>query len=163
VEETDEEVLKRVFDFYSQDWKFRRQYYSSYLPITDEIPKPSYFMREVRLYQIDWLHRIYKYNSQELSSILNEDGFIPLRDDPKLLLARKDELFPININEASFKELMRVPGIGERSANRIIELQKEKVDIRKPLQLKNVGVVIKRALPFLKVGNMIQTTMDDFM
>ena len=117
----------------------------------------------MRLYQVDWLHRIYNYNSKELSSILNEEGFLPLRDDPKLLLARQDDIFPLSINEASFDELMRVPGIGERSANRIIELQKEKVDIRKPLQLKNVGVVIKRALPFLKVGNMIQTTMDDFM
>ncbi|MHA1912596.1 MAG: putative DNA modification/repair radical SAM protein [Candidatus Kariarchaeaceae archaeon] len=163
IDETDEEVLKRVFDFYSKDWKFRRQYYSSYLPINDEIPLPSYFLREVRLYQIDWLHRIYHYNPQELSSILNDDGFIPLRDDPKLLLARQDDIFPLEINEASYNELMRVPGIGERSATRIIELQREKVDIRKPIQLKNVGVVIKRALPFLKVGNMVQTTLDNFM
>ena len=67
------------------------------------------------------------------------------------------------LNEASFSELMRVPGIGERSATRIIELQRENMMIKKPLQLKNIGVVIKRALPFLKVGNMVQTTLDNFI
>ena len=57
---------------------------------------------------------------------------------------------------------MRVPGIGHLSATRIIKLQKQKVKISKAEQLKSIGVVLKRALPFLTIGSKTQMTMDKF-
>ncbi|MFW9851658.1 MAG: putative DNA modification/repair radical SAM protein [Candidatus Thorarchaeota archaeon] len=164
-DETDKELLESIFSFYDNSWEFKRQYYSTCLPIKSKIkvfPR-EFFRREHRLYQIDWLRRIYKFSPKELFTILNDDGFIPLREDPKVSLARNNtELFPLDVNIAKYRELMRVPGIGHLSATRIIKLQKQKVKITKAEQLKSIGVVLKRALPFLTIGNKSQLTMDKF-
>ena len=64
--ETDKEILETIFDFYTTDWNFKRQYYSTCLPIDGKqksFPR-SFFQREHRLYQIDWLRRIYKFTSK---------------------------------------------------------------------------------------------------
>jgi putative DNA modification/repair radical SAM protein len=164
-EETDKELLESIFSFYDTNWEFKRQYYSTCLPIQSEIkvfPR-EFFKREHRLYQIDWLRRIYKFTPKELFTILNDDGYIPLREDPKVSLARNNsELFPLDVNIANYRELMRVPGIGHLSATRIINLQKQKVKITKAEQLKSIGVVLKRALPFLTIGSKTQLTMEKF-
>ena len=164
-EETDKELLDSIFNFYDRDWDFKRQYYSTCLPLqsgTKVFPR-EFFRREHRLYQIDWLRRIYKFSPQELYTILNEEGYIPLREDPKVSLARNNsELFPLDVNIATYRELMRVPGIGHLSATRIIKLQKREVKINKAEQLKSMGVVLKRALPFLTIGKNTQLTMDKF-
>ena len=163
--ETDKELLESIFNFYNNNWEFRRQYYSTCLPIQSKVkvfPR-EFFRREHRLYQIDWLRRIYKFSPKELLTILNDDGYIPLREDPKVSLARNNtELFPLDVNIANYRELMRVPGIGHLSATRIIKLQKQKVKIIKAEQLKSIGVVLKRALPFLTIGSKTQLTMDKF-
>ncbi len=164
-EETDKEILDTVFDFYTDDWDFRRQYYSTCLPLEEKTqPYPrSYFLREHRLYQIDWLRRIYKFSPEELMGVINDDGFIPLNMDPKVTLARRNaEFFPIDVNNANYSELMRVPGIGHTSATRILKLQQQGVKLTKNQQLKSTGVVLKRALPFLKIGSRKQLTLDNF-
>ena len=163
-EETDEEILDRVFSFYHMDSNFKRQYYSTCLPLENEESLPKrFFLRENRLYQVDWLHRIYKYSSQELRTIVNDDGYIPLSIDPKISLARNNpDLFPMDINEASYFDLIRVPGIGPLSAKRILSLQRQRVKITKPRQLKSMGIVMKRAIPFLKIGKQSQLTLDSF-
>ena len=163
--ETDKEILESIFKFYDKEWNFKRQYYSTCLPIDDDkrtFPQ-NFFLREHRLYQIDWLRRIYKFSPEELITIVNDNGFIPLKEDPKVTLARENtEYFPVDVNNASYKDLMRVPGIGHLSATRIVKLQNKGIIIYKNEQLKTVGVVLKRALPFLKVGEKKQTTLEDF-
>lgn len=164
-DETDKEILENIFRFYDDEWNFRRQYYSTCLPLDENhkvLPR-SFFLREHRLYQIDWLRRIYKFTPNELISVVGDNGFIPLNVDPKVTLARENpEYFPVDINNSSYSELMRVPGIGHLSATRIIKLRNKGVLIYKNEQLKSIGVVLKRAIPFLKVGEKKQLTMDDF-
>ena len=163
--ETDEEILKSIFNFYTKDWNFKRQYYSTCLPLESKqksFPR-TFFQREHRLYQIDWLRRIYNFTPKELMSIVNEEGFIPLREDPKITLARNNrDLFPIDVNNSTYSDLMRVPGIGHLSATRVIKLQKQGVRISKTQQLKSIGVVLKRALPFLTIGKNTQLTLGNF-
>jgi predicted DNA-binding helix-hairpin-helix protein len=69
--------------------------------------------------------------------------------DPKVALARNYFDSGVDINEARWNDLIRVPGIGPQSAYRILDLQKQNVKITKKEQLKNIGVVLKRALPFI--------------
>ena len=83
--------------------------------------------------------------------------------DPIVTLARKNaEFFTIDVNNANYSELMRVPGIGHTSATRILKLQQQGVKLTKNQQLKSIGVVLKRALPFLKIGPRKQLTLDNF-
>ncbi len=163
--ETDKEILESVFNFYTYEWEFKRQYYSTCLPLEENqksFPR-HFFRREHRLYQIDWLRRIYKFSPEELMTVVDEKGFIPLREDPKIILARKNkDLFPVDVNNAKYTELMRVPGIGHLSATRIGNLQEKGVIISNAIQLKSIGVVIKRALPYLIVGRNKQLTLDKF-
>ena len=164
-DETDKEILESVFKFYNADWEFKRQYYSTCLPLVENqksFPR-HFFRREHRLYQIDWLRRIYKFSPVELMSVVDDKGFIPLGEDPKIILARNNQdLFPIDVNVAKYHELMRVPGIGHLSATRIVKLQKQGVTISNAIQLKSIGVVLKRALPYLIVGGNKQLTLDKF-
>ena len=96
-------------------------------------------------------------------NIVDDDGFIPLKMDPKVTLARMNsELFPLDVNIASYSELMRVPGIGHTSAIRILKLQQQGIKLTKSQQLKSIGIVLKRALPFIKVGTRTQLTLDAF-
>ena len=163
--ETDKEILESVFNFYNTDWEFKRQYYSTCLPIDDNqknFPR-HFFRREHRLYQIDWLRRIYKFSPTELMTVVDDKGFIPLREDPKVILARNNQdRFPVDVNIAKYGELMRVPGIGHLSATRIVKLQERGIIITNAVQLKSIGVVIKRALPYLIVGGNKQLTLDKF-
>lgn len=164
-DETDKEILESIFRFYDKEWNFNRQYYSTCLPIDDSqksLPS-SFFLREHRLYQIDWLRRIYKFTPEELITVVNDNGFIPLKTDPKVTLARANsEFFPVDVNSANYSDLMRVPGIGHLSATRIIKLRNRGVKISKNEQLKAIGVVLKRAIPFLKIDEKKQMTMEDF-
>ncbi len=114
--------------------------------------------RTPRLYQAQFLLNSYSFSSDEL--VLDDDGFLFLDDDPKLLWAKlHQELFPMEVNEASFKELLRVPGIGKISARKIIEARKNGKKITKLDEIKKLGVVVKRAEPFLKLDKNHQTTL----
>lgn len=164
-EETDQEILDSMFNFYNSNWNFKRQYYSTCLPLDDktQVFPRSFFLREHRLYQIDWLKRIYKFNSQDLYSVLNEDGYIPLREDPKVVLARNSDIFPLDINEAPYQDLLKIPGIGHTSATRILKLRKEGFLIKGTKDLKSIGVVVKRATPFIRFNGKQQFTMFHFL
>jgi len=164
-EETDKEILESVFKFYDKNLSFRRQYYSTCLPldVNHRSLSKNFFLREHRLYQIDWLRRIYKFTPDELLSVVSDTGFISLKEDPKVTIARENpEFFPVDVNTSTYSELMRVPGIGHLSATRIIKIRNKGVTIHKNEQLKSMGVVLKRALPFLKVGDKKQLTLKDF-
>ncbi|MFW9970514.1 MAG: helix-hairpin-helix domain-containing protein [Candidatus Odinarchaeota archaeon] len=163
--ESDYELLKRI-DWGYKQIDLRRAYFSSFIPIrgTPLAGKQAASLeREHRLYQSDWLLRIYHYKLQDLKEIFDDDRNLP-HGDPKIHLARKyfKDHSLINPNEASYQELLRVPGIGPISAKRIINLRAKKFIFSKRKDLRSVGVVLKRADPFLKLNGNSQTTLLNF-
>jgi putative DNA modification/repair radical SAM protein len=164
--ETDYDLLKRI------DWDYkkidlRRAYFSSFIPI-EGTPlagkQAASLAREHRLYQSDWLLRIYHYKLGDLKEVINEEGNLP-NGDPKIHFARhyfKDR-GPLDINEANYNELLRVPGIGPISAKRIINLRNKKIRMKNRKDLKAVGVVLKRADPYLIINGKNQKTIRDFV
>ncbi|HEX8322272.1 MAG TPA: putative DNA modification/repair radical SAM protein [Tepidisphaeraceae bacterium] len=107
--------------------KLKRVYYSAFSPIPDgdaRLPViAAPLMREHRLYQADWLIRFYGFQASELTTI--DQPNLDLKIDPKLTWAlRFRNLFPVDINKASLNKLLRVPGIGKRNAERIIQARR---------------------------------------
>jgi predicted DNA-binding helix-hairpin-helix protein len=112
-------------------------------------------MREHRLYEVDWLHRVYGFSPGEVALALGRNGNLPLTRDPKLVIAQRQPwLFPVDINKASYEELLRVPGIGPVSAKRIIETRRE-TSISSVQQLKKIRVVTGHAVPFIWFRGML--------
>ena len=151
--ESDYTILSRSENLYN-NFDLKRVYYSGYVPVnksgilvsTDQtVP----MIREHRLYQADWLLRFYGFKADE---ILDEkDPFVDPLLDPKTNWAIKNShFFPIEINKASYKDLLRVPGIGVTSAKRIVMTRKYST-IRYE-HLKKLGIVIKRAKYFIVVN-----------
>ena len=147
--ESDQEVLATTSRLYEQVG-LRRAYFSAFSPVPgtplDHL-SPTPLLRQHRLYQADWLLRFYGFSMPEL--VFDERGHLPLAADPKLAWAiRHPEYFPLDVRQAAPEQLLRVPGIGPLSARRIVELRRTSVitDVR---QLKGLGVVMKRATPFL--------------
>jgi len=150
--ESDFAILNRSENLY-KNFGLKRVYYSAYVPVnksgilanTDAVP----MVREHRIYQADWLLRFYDFKADE---ILDEkDPFVDPLLDPKTNWAIKNShFFPIEINKASYKDLLRVPGIGVTSAKRIVMTRKYST-IRYE-HLKKLGIVIKRAKYFIVVN-----------
>ncbi|WP_339006552.1 putative DNA modification/repair radical SAM protein [Fusobacterium polymorphum] len=151
--ESDYSILTRSENLY-KNFELKRVYYSGYVPVnksgilvsTDQaVP----MIREHRLYQADWLLRFYDFKADE---ILDEkDPFVDPLLDPKTNWAIKNShFFPIEINKASYRELLRVPGIGVTSAKRIVMTRK--YSIIRYEHLKKLGIVIKRAKYFITVN-----------
>lgn len=163
---TDREFLKMSLWLYDK-MLLNRAYYSAFSPIEGtplEKEPATPVIREHRLYQADWLLRIYDFKFSELELAFNDQGNIPLTKDPKLLIAKADpDKFPLEINEASFEDLLHIPGIGPISARRLIRLRKNGITIEDFHQLKNIGVVLKRARPFIVVARKRQTQLDNFL
>ncbi len=165
-DETDWDILKRLHWEYNT-MKLKRGYFSAFSPIQGtELGKKEAtpLLREHRLYQTDWLMRLYKIPISDIKDILTESSNLP-RQDPKIFLARNyfDKRGPLDINNLSYSEILKIPGVGLTSAHRIMKLRKEGLKITKRTQLKNIGVVLKRAEPFLRIGNSYQTSMINFL
>jgi len=164
--ETDWDLLKRIDSDYKKI-DLRRAYFSSFIPIEGtplSTKKAAPLEREHRLYQTDWLLRIYHYKLNDLEEVINEEGNLPL-GDPKIHLARgyfKDRGL-VDPNTASYQDLIRVPGIGPISAKRIINLRAKKISFKRRQDLKSIGVVLKRADPYLKINGINQTTIQNFL
>ena len=151
--ESDYSILTRSENLY-KNFDLKRVYYSGYVPVNKSgilvsTEQAVPMIREHRLYQADWLLRFYNFRADE---ILNEkDPFVDPFLDPKTNWAIKNShFFPIEINKASYKELLRVPGIGVTSAKRIVMTRKYST-IRYE-HLKKLGIVIKRAKYFITVN-----------
>ncbi|MGZ7068132.1 MAG: radical SAM protein [Methanobacterium sp.] len=159
-DETDEEFLKRT-KWLHDKFEIRRSYYSAFNLLQDtplENRAEPHPMRTARLYQADYLLNSYKFSMDEL--VFDEIGNMETEMDPKYSFAMNNmDLFPVDINESSFDELIRVPGIGKISAKRIITLRKHGRKINKLEELKNLGVAIKRAEPFIKLENSYQSVL----
>ncbi len=147
--EPDREILHTTQRLY-RELDLRRAYFSAFQPIAgtpleDRAPTPP--LREHRLYQSDYLVRQYGFTFDEL--IFDAEGNLPVEADPKTVWARAHpERFPIEINRASREELLRVPGIGPRSAERIVRLRRRGA-FRELADLKKMGAVAARAAPFI--------------
>ena len=151
--ESDYAILSRSENLY-KNFDLKRVYYSGYVPVNKSgilvsTEQAVPMIREHRLYQADWLLRFYDFKADE---ILNEkDPFVDPLLDPKTNWAIKNShFFPIEINKASYKDLLRVPGIGVTSAKRIVMTRKYST-IRYE-HLKKLGIVIKRAKYFIVVN-----------
>lgn len=160
-EETDQEILQRANWLYEK-MDLKRCYFSPFESVKDtpleshEEPHPK---RSPRLYQADYLLNSYGFHLDEL--VFDDEGNLNLEKDPKYTSAMANhEQFPVEVNEASFKDLLRVPGIGKISARRIIHSRKTGKCFVKLEELKNIGVVIKRAEPFIKLNKNYQSTLD---
>ncbi|MDO4976905.1 MAG: putative DNA modification/repair radical SAM protein [Eubacteriales bacterium] len=149
-DETDYHLI-RTSQFLYQNYDLRRVFYSAYIPINDDPALPSKEMapplkREHRLYQADFLMRYYGFQAGEL--LTESNPFFHEVFDPKCDWAiRNMEQFPVEVQTAPYDLLLRVPGIGPKSAKRIVQSRKYgKLDFT---HLKKMGVVLKRAHFFL--------------
>ena len=150
-DESDWDIFQRMDQLYS-DWNFKRVYYSPFQPMRhtplEEHPATP-IIREHRLYQVDWLKRVYAFDNDELRLAYDDGGFLPYEDDPKTSIALANlDSFPVDVNEASRERLLRVPGVGPTSASRIL-LNRARHSVDNWRDLQAMGVVRKWAWPFL--------------
>lgn len=147
--ETDLDIMKKSESLY-QSFDLKRVFYSAYIPVNKDKLLPSLstppLVRENRLYQADWLLRFYGFH---VTDLLDEEhpNFNILMDPKANWALRHLEEFPKEINKVSYYDLLKVPGIGIKSAERIIACRKNfKITFD---DLKKMGVVIKRAKYFI--------------
>ena len=161
--ETDYQVMKVAEGLY-QNFELKRVFYSAFVNVSGNsllpaLPQGPPLLREHRLYQADWLLRYYDFQVDELLSESRPDFNVFL--DPKCDWAlRHLECFPVEINLADYRTLLRVPGIGAKSAGRIVKARRmNRLDFS---DLKKIGVVLKRALYFITCsGKMMYNTKLD--
>lgn len=150
---SDAVILERATSLYQRQ-KLRRVYYSAFSPIPDASSKLPLIapplVREHRLYQADWLVRFYGFRAQELTTDAKPD--LDLTIDPKLAWAlRNRQLFPIDLNKAPRGLLLRVPGLGTKSVERILKVRrwhKLRLD-----DLPRLHISAKKVLPFVIVAD----------
>lgn len=148
--ETDWQVLRTATEFY-KNYALKRVYYSGYIPVNQDERVPLLnsrppLMRENRLYQADWLMRFYGFSVGEIVNAAQPD--LDMEIDPKLGWAlRHPQFFPVDLNRADFKTIIRVPGIGRQSAQKIIATRQfGKIYV---YQLQKMGIAYNRAQYFI--------------
>lgn len=148
-QENDLQILRLSAALY-QKFSMKRVYFSAYVPINEDNRLPQIaqppMLRENRLYQADWLMRFYGFEANELLEESNPN-FDP-DYDPKIIWAvRHPEQFPVEINTASYQQLIRVPGLGIRCAKRIVSARKTgRLDFS---DLRRMHISLKRAQYFI--------------
>lgn len=148
--ENDHQIIRLSSHFYQQ-YDLKRVYYSGYVPMLEDSRLPTKdtpvpFVRENRLYQADWLMRFYQFEADE---ILDRDNpFLDLECDPKLAWAIRNKAhFPVCIQTAPYRMILRIPGVGVRSAKKIV--QARKFTTLTLDDLKKFGVATNRAKYFV--------------
>jgi putative DNA modification/repair radical SAM protein len=159
VGESDKEIFQRCIYEYNEI-QLKRVYYSVFTPIVgtefeDREKQPLW--REHRLYQMDWLLRVYNLPKKEIEIAFNDAGFLADMD-PKMAIARQTLDSPVDPNTAEYDELLRVPGIGPVSAERIM-LARGTKKITKSRELSALGVRINRAKAFLELNGWRDATL----
>lgn len=148
--ETDFQMI-RVAEALYQNYDLKRVFYSAFIRVNDDsllpaLPGGPPLLREHRLYQADWLLRFYGFQAEELLS-QDRPNFNVLLDPKCDWALRHLEHFPVEINRADYATLLRVPGLGVKSARRILAARKSGVLHFE--DLKKLGVVLKRAVYFI--------------
>ena len=152
--ETDMEIMYSA-DQYYKSFSLKRVYYSGYIPISNDARMPVIgsqppLLRENRLYQTDWLMRFYGFDVKELLNTKNPH--LDTDMDPKLGWALRNlEQFPVDINTADYRMILRVPGIGVGSAKKIV--QARKFGRLRTDQLQKIGVAYSRAKHFIRCAD----------
>ena len=149
-QETDFQVVK-VADHFYKNFNLKRVYYSGYVPVLQDSRLPALgsqvpVMRENRLYQADWVMRFYGFKADEI--VDKSLPFLDLDIDPKMAWAlRNIDKFPVNIQSAPLEMILRIPGVGVKSAWKIIGARKfQKLTLE---HLKKMGVATNRAKYFI--------------
>lgn len=160
--ETDKDILNLSSTLYQRP-TMKRVYYSGYVSVNaydTRLPalKQPPLVRENRLYQADWLMRFYEFKVEEIVDDAYPD--LDLEIDPKLAWAlRHPEQFPIDINKADYELILRVPGIGVKSAKLIVASRRySKLGF---YQLKKIGVVMKKAQYFITCNELSVRTVNE--
>jgi len=148
--ENDLQIIK-VADHFYKNYGMKRVYYSGYIPVTVDNRLPAItaevpVLRENRLYQSDWLMRFYGFKADEILD--SNMPFLDLEVDPKLSWAlRHLDQFPVNLQTADYKMILRIPGIGVKTAQKIVsarQFQVLSID-----HLKKLGAAVNRAKYFI--------------
>ncbi|WP_304638833.1 putative DNA modification/repair radical SAM protein [uncultured Muribaculum sp.] len=153
--EHDRDILKLSSALYATP-TMRRVYYSGYIPVNTydsrlPVTKQPPLVRENRLYQADWLMRFYKFSADEIADDSHPD--LELEIDLKLSWAlRHPEFFPVDVNRADYEMILRIPGVGVKSATLIVNARR----FRRLTSdhLRKIGVVMKRARYFITCGEL---------
>ncbi len=146
--DSDYKILNLASSLYSKV-KLKRVYYSAFINVNNDEKLPAIsnppLLREHRLYQADWLIRVYKFKIDE---IVDKDTNLNILLDPKTEWALKNlDFFPVEINKASYEELIRVPGIGIRGARKIIKARRySRICLE---DMKKLGLSTKKSIYFL--------------
>ncbi|WP_138476340.1 putative DNA modification/repair radical SAM protein [Dyadobacter bucti] len=152
--ESDKEIMHTANAFY-KNFSLKRVYYSGYIPISHDTRLPVIgsqppLIRENRLYQTDWLMRFYGFDVQEILNDANPNLDIDI--DPKLSWALRNlDQFPVDVNTADYRMILRVPGIGVASALKIV--QARKFGRLHQDQLKKIGISFKKARHFIRYAD----------
>lgn len=158
----DRDILKLSAALYSTP-TMRRVYYSGYVPVNSYDPrlpalKQPPLVRENRLYQADWLMRFYQFSADEIADDSHPD--LELEIDPKLSWAlRHPEQFPVDVNKADYEMILRIPGVGVKSATLIVNARRFRR--LNSDHLKKIGVVMKRARYFITCGELPRQCVSD--
>ena len=172
--EDDRQIINLSSSLYRK-FSLRRVYYSAFMnpgryaqtdglcgeskgdPRLPETSGPP-LVREHRLYQADWLLRFYHFSAGEILS--EDEPFLDAHIDPKTAWALKNlDFFPIEINRADYETLLRIPGVGAKTARRVIETRRSRslnLD-----NLRRMGAVLKRARYFITAGGAFIERPDD--
>ncbi len=147
--ETDRDFLETTHRLWKEK-TIHHPHFAAFRPIEDtplENEAETPLLRENRLYQADHLLRKYGFQPEELQ--FSASGNLPLARDPKLTWAlAHPERFPVEMTTADRETLLRVPGLGPRSVERLLRLRRGSANVDRPA-LKNIGAVVKRAAGFL--------------
>jgi len=148
-DENDGEIIKSTYFLY-KNFNLKRVFFSAFRPVADtplEKKPAASLTREHRLYQADFLIRFYRFSPWDIP--LDENGFLPEAKDPKVIWAeRHPQFFPVNLNKAGYWHLIRVPGIGPKSARKIIQIRKER-KIKSISQLNSSRIRVNKISPFV--------------
>jgi putative DNA modification/repair radical SAM protein len=160
--ESDKQILQTSASLYQRP-SMKRVYYSGYIPVNSydsRLPavKLAPLVRENRLYQADWLLRFYEFKVDEIVDEKFPD--LDLEIDPKLAWAlRHPEQFPVDINKADYSMILRIPGIGVKSAQLIVTSRR--FARLRSADLKKIGVVMKKAQYFITCNELTVNTVSD--
>jgi putative DNA modification/repair radical SAM protein len=152
--ESDKEIMHTAHAFYT-NFSLKRVYYSGYIPISNDNRLPVIgsqppLIRENRLYQTDWLMRFYGFNVTEILNDAHPNLDVDI--DPKLSWALRNlDQFPIDVNTADYRMILRVPGIGVGSALKIVQARKFGRLYRE--QLKKIGISFNKARHFIRYAD----------
>ncbi|MBN1941394.1 MAG: helix-hairpin-helix domain-containing protein [Candidatus Diapherotrites archaeon] len=162
--ESDKDILKRM-DWLYDNTTLHRTYFSAFEPVKNtkfEKIAPENKNREHMLYQADWLLREYGFRRREIETGMNEGEKFRLNHDLKMDIAvNNPNAFPVDLNNASRGELLRVPGIGPKTCEKVLKLRREK-KIKGYEELKRIGVILKRAASFVQLEKEKQAKLSAF-